>query len=166
MEQEFNQFQELIISLALIIILPTTIYFGCKLISPEINHIKYNDERIKFFKDVYKDKNYNKELEDKLTIEWKQNNTYLNEYKYNFNSLIITGIFSCILFLIGSIFVMPIIATGLLFTANILLSMNYSYYYYLKHVLKFNLVLFELFFVIISLFIVLYYAYLYSEKNK
>ena len=189
MDQISNNLKKWLLGISLIILIPTTIHLGIRMISFKINHRQYFKEQQKFYDEFYKKMNTNRhsitrELRKQLQEEWAKTSTslqYNKEYdRYHANSFIINGIFSLLLFFIGSTFSMPIISASILISANIVCWLNYfQYNFYIKSAQSnhwfgitdtfepiYNLLDFlELFIILFNLIIVLYYAYIYSEKN-
>lgn len=162
-----SNLQEILIAIGLFLVIPTSVYLGCKLISPATNYKSYRNEREAFFQGYsHKEKDEYAQREN----EWMQTGTFIEYQKKQCDiriiKLLVAGPLSVILFYVGSVFVLPIIGAGLLATGLSLISIiswsnndNLCLLYGIQH----NWI--ELAFSFLSLLIVLWYAYQRSERK-
>ncbi len=167
-----SNLQEILIAIGLFLVIPTSVYLGCKLISPAIDYKSYWNEREAFFQGYsYKEEGEYAQREN----EWKQTDTFIEYQKKQCDirivKLLVAGPLSVILFYVGSVFVLPIIGAGLLATGLSLISIipfwimwwsdndTFCLLYGIQH----NWI--ELAFSFLSLLIVLWYAYQRSERK-
>lgn len=166
MKKELSSLQEWLIALALFIIVPTTVYLGCNLLGPKIDHTSYWKSRNEFFTEYScKDpkKCAEREVEWKQTVEFKAYSE--KQCKQSFIYLMIAGPLSCALVYAGTLFVMPVVAPSLIMTSLVLIAM-YGYSYKICSVkYGIGLLWFELLFVLINLIVVLSASYRLSERK-
>lgn len=157
--------QEWLIAVALMIVIPTTVYLGCRLISPKPHGAEYTKSYQEFMKGYsYKDHEKYKER----MKEWEHSEIYRNNAQKKcdrkFNFLMIAGPLSVVSFYIGSTFVMPVVGAGLVITGLSLLTM-YSYSYSSCKMFPGMMTLWlELLFLFASLVIVIVASYKASEE--
>ena len=156
--------QELLIAIALIISIPSTVYLGCKLVSPKIDYPSYWKEHHQFMK------GYPAKHEESYKLreaEWKESDLYKEkqskECTISFIKLGVAGVISIALLYYGSIFIMPIIGASLIVSGLIVIMYYVDAYYNCS---QFNtlLSLIELGLILISLLIMLHASYRLSEN--
>lgn len=162
-----KDFKESLIAIALLILIPTTVHFGCNLLSPKIDYEQYSKERADFFKEYQRP--YNQEEYTKRKSEWEKTDTFMKHHdqicKTKFNYLMIAGLVSVCTMYLGITFFMPIIASGLVVCSLVLLMWYSSGHKECGHVYGFNLFWIEFLFVFINLMFVLYASYM-TSKNE
>ncbi len=156
--------QEYLIALALIIVIPITVYLGCNVIAPVVIDKEYQEKSKDFFKG-YTNKSYEKYEERQK--EWKETTEYAEHQKKvcerTFIHLIITGIVSCIAFYMGAVLIMPIISAGLLAVGLILQAMYHNSYALCMSYHSIDLFWLELLFVLISFVIIFWISHKHSQ---
>lgn len=156
--------QEWLIAFAFMIVIPGTVYFGCNLISPKINYDAYRKQYRAFVKNV----DIDRENPGKRDTAWKETSMYKEHQeklcKGYGNRLLIAGSISVALFFVGSICALPIISSGLLGAANILVMMYSFLPFGCNHAYSIDTRWIQLLFITISLLIGLWYAYRYSKS--
>lgn len=166
MNKKAGSLQEWLIAVGLFIVIPSTVYLGCRLVSPKIDYKVYQQEKDDFF-EGYSIKH--EEQWEHRKSEWKKTDTYRDHEKKlcdrSVIKLIVAGLCSLVMYYLGSIFVFPIIGMSLVLT-GLILTMMYSYSYYACAVYhNVGVIWLELLFIAMSLLIVLWYAYQCSEKT-
>lgn len=168
MKEKSSYFQEWLISIALMITIPTTFYLGVTLVAPKVDFDRYHKEYMAFFKGYsYQNAENHKQRER----EWAQSKVAIdyevNKCKKTGLMLIASGIVLIPLLFLGSIFVLPVIGFGLLLAGLEVFAINFfTYAPCNKLFYGLDLLFIEMLFSLIGLLIVLLFAYKSSEKNK
>ena len=166
--------QEWLISVALVLVLPATILLGVKLLSPEVEYKNYSASHQDFFKDFrghHKDGRWSSDTiaeREKLNQEWEQTEIFKTHgYQVcqgQFIKLMICGVLSVVLFYIGSVFVMPVVAASLMMSA-LILHLIYAWGGMMCPIFHgLNVRLIAILFALISLTIVVWAAYKDSKE--
>lgn len=166
MTSSMGSLKEWLIAIALFVLLPTTVYLGCSLISPKIDYSAHYEARKDFFKG-YDCKN--REKCEKREQEWLKTDDFKNHEqklcKRNVNYLLVAGPLSVALMYTGTFFVMPVIAASLIVTSlNMLMFYSYSYKQCVA-IHGMRLFWFELLFVFLNLMLVILASYRVSEEQ-
>jgi hypothetical protein len=124
-----SSWQEWMIAIALIVVLPATTWLGLQLVCPRVELENYSRSYMDFFKEYRENAKHDyssKEYKD-LDARWKKTEAFKTHERQkcinNFIKLLVGGSLSIILLYIGTVFVMPIIASACIMCALILHAM-------------------------------------------
>lgn len=166
-----SSWQEWVIAIALVVILPATVWLGLQVVAPKVEYQNYSKICSSFF-EKYREKKYRGNASDeeykKLDAKWKKTETFkVHEYQLctnNFVKLCVGGTLSVVLLYIGSVFVMPIIASSCMMSALILHTMCASWGSFCPIVFGINMHLLSILFALVGLLIILRAAYRDSQN--
>ncbi|MFA5998920.1 MAG: hypothetical protein WC747_02805 [Candidatus Babeliales bacterium] len=155
-----SSWQQWLIAFTLVILIPATVWLGLKAISPNIDSKTYYAAEAAFFKGY---KAYGAEEEraqwKERNTDWKKTETFtIHEHKVCVNQfirLMTYSTFAIILFFLGAIFAMPVVAASFVFSGLILHILSSSS---CPIVFGLNLRIIEILFALIGLLIVLWAA--------
>ncbi len=129
-----SSWQEWLVAIALVVVLPATVWLGLQVISPQVEYKNYSASYQDFFKKYRERKQRGKTSEEEykaLDARWTQTDAFkIHERQLcsnRFVKLIVGGTLSIILLYVGSVFVMPVIASSCMMSALILHAMCASW---------------------------------------
>ncbi|MCX5923040.1 MAG: hypothetical protein NTU89_00575 [Candidatus Dependentiae bacterium] len=121
-----SSWQEWVIAIALVVVLPATIWLGLQVVCPKVEYENYSRSYSNFFKE-YREKgihDYESKEYKKLDAGWKKTDAFKTHERQlcinNFVKLLVGGTLSIALLYIGTVFFMPIISSACIMSALIL----------------------------------------------
>jgi len=129
-----SSWQEWLVAIALVVVLPVTVWLCLQVISPKVEYKNYSASYQGFFK-KYRERKYKGKASDEeykaLDARWKQTEVFKNHEQQlcsnQFTKLMIGGTLSVVLLYVGTVFVMPVIAASCMMSALILHEMCASW---------------------------------------